>query len=549
MLQGNMMERPLSVASVLEYASEVHGSARIVSRRVEADTHSQDFATTRDRIKRLANALRELGVKPGDRVATLAWNGYRHLELYYAISGIGAVCHTINPRLFPNQIAWIVNHADDHVLFFDADLTALVAGLRPELPAGLRLVCLCDPGRIPAAAPKGTRGYEDLVDDGGTDFEWPEFPETTASGLCYTSGTTGNPKGALYSHRSTVLHALSTILAVPSSFGVGRRILPAVPLFHVNAWGLPFSALLAGTDLVMPGPKLDGDSLFSLMDAEAVTTAWGVPTIWQGLIDSMRRHGRKPAALESLLIGGSAVSESQIRALESEFGISVIHGWGMTELSPIGTVTRPRDDLPLEERIASKMAQGQRLFGVEMRIIGHDGQAVPHDGTGIGELAARGNNVVRGYFNDEEASARALDREGWFLTGDVARIQPDSTMTIVDRTKDLIKSGGEWISSIDLENAALSCPGVRQAAAVSVPDPKWGERPLLVVVVEEGNVVNPADIILHLAQSLAKWQIPNEIVFRDSLPMTATGKISKLELRAILAKLREDDREPDRADS
>ena len=549
MLQGKMMERPLSVASVLEYAVEVHGDARIISRRVEGDVHSQDVAETRNRVKRLANGLLALGVKPGDRVATLAWNGYRHLELYYAISGIGAVCHTINPRLFPNQIAWIVNHADDQVLFFDADLTALVAGLRPELPAGLRLVCLCDPGKIPAAAPEGTRGYEDLVDDGGTDFEWPEFPETTASGLCYTSGTTGNPKGALYSHRSTVLHALSTTLAVPSSFGVGRRILPAVPLFHVNAWGLPFSALLSGTDLVMPGPKLDGDSLFSLMDTEAVTAAWGVPTIWQGLIDSMRRHGRKPAALESLLIGGSAVSEAQIRALEGEFGISVIHGWGMTELSPIGTVTRPRDDLPLEERIASKMAQGQRLFGVEMRIIGHDGKPARHDGADIGELAARGNNVICGYFNDDEASARALDADGWFLTGDVARIQPDSTMTIVDRTKDLIKSGGEWISSIDLENAALSYPGVRQAAAVSVPDPKWGERPLLVVVVEQGHVVNPADIISHLAQSLAKWQIPNEIVFRDSLPMTATGKISKLELRAILVTLRKDDQEPDRADT
>lgn len=547
MLQGKMMERPLSVAAILDYASDVHGTARILSRRVEGDLHSQDFATTRLRVKRLANALIDLGVRPGDRVATLAWNGYRHLELYYAVSGIGAVCHTINPRLFPDQIAWIVTHADDQVLFFDADLTPLVAGLHASLPADLRLVCLGEQDQIPAAAPEGTLGYEALIAQSSAALVWPDIPESAAAGLCYTSGTTGNPKGALYSHRSTVLHALSTTIAVPSSFGVGKRILPAVPLFHVNAWGLPFSALLSGTDLVMPGPRLDGASLFSLMEGEGVTSAWGVPTIWQGLIDEMRRKGRKPAALSSLLIGGSAVTEAQIRALEGEFGISVIHGWGMTEMSPIGAVTRPQDGLPLEQRIASKLPQGQRLFGVEMRIIDGQGQPVAHDGQGVGELATRGNSVVSGYFNDAPASAKSLDADGWFRTGDVARILPDSTMIIVDRTKDLIKSGGEWISSLDLENAALSCPGVAQAAAVAVPDDKWGERPLLVVVAQPGHSPTEAAILSHLAQKLAKWQIPGEVLFRDSLPMTATGKISKLELRALLAQAREKKRQPDRA--
>ena len=547
MLPGKMMERPLSVAAILDYAADVHGDRVILSRRVEGDTHSQDIATTRNRVKRLANALRAMGIRPGDRVATLAWNGYRHLELYYAISGMGAVCHTINPRLFPAQIAWIANHAEDKALFFDADLTGQVAGLLPDLPQGLQLVCLCDPGGVPPEAPQGTLGYEDLIAASDTGFDWPEIAETAASGLCYTSGTTGNPKGALYSHRSTVLHALSTVLAVPSSFGVGKRILPAVPLFHVNAWGLPFSALLSGTDLVMPGPKLDGDSLFALIEGEGVTSAWGVPTIWQGLIDAMRRHGRKPERLGSLLIGGSAVAEAQVRALEAEFGISVIHGWGMTEMSPIGSVTRPRDDLPLEERIASKMAQGQRLFGVEMRIVAQDDQPGAQDGIAIGELATRGNSVVSGYYNDDDASQKALDRDGWFRTGDVARIASDSTMTIVDRTKDLIKSGGEWISSIDLENAALSCPGVRQAAAVAMPDPKWGERPLLVVVADPGHPVTSAQITAHLAKSLAKWQIPGEIRFRDSLPLTATGKISKLVLRTLLTEAEGHDNRPDRA--
>lgn len=535
MLNGLMMDRPLSVPSILDYAAEIHGDRMIVSRRIEGDLHRQSYAETRDRALRLASALRNLQIAPGDRVATLAWNGYRHLELYYAIAGIGAVCHTINPRLFPDQITWIANHAEDRVLFFDADLAPLVAKLAPGLPPGIVLVCLCSPADLPADAPVGTLAYEDLIAAQEPAADWTELPERAASGLCYTSGTTGNPKGALYSHRSTVLHAMSAALSIPTSFGTDQKILPVVPLFHVNAWGLPFSAPMAGSDLVMPGPRLDGASLFSLMDGEGGTAGWGVPTVWAGLIDEMRRQGRKPSALHTLLIGGSAVSEAQIRALEAEFGISVIHGWGMTELSPLGTATRPRADLPLEQRIASKLPQGKRLFGIELRIVDDQGQPQPQDGTSVGELAVRGNSVVCGYFNDANASEKALDRQGWFRTGDVSRIAPDGAMTIVDRTKDLIKSGGEWISSIDIENAALSCPGVRQAAAIGISDEKWGERPLLVVVAEAGSAVTPEQMTTYLARNLAKWQIPQHITFRDSLPMTATGKVSKLELRRLIA--------------
>jgi fatty-acyl-CoA synthase len=535
-LSGTMMERPLSIPAILDYAAEVHGTREVVSRSLDGGLDRQTFAQTRARALRVASALRELGVRPGDRVATLAWNSHRHLELYYAISGIGAVCHTINPRLFPEQIGWIVGHAGDRVLFFDASLADLVAGLAPRLPEDIRMVCMADETGLPGNVPCGTLVYETLVAAGTKDPAWPELPESTASGLCYTSGTTGNPKGALYSHRSTVLHAMAVVIGVPSSFGPAQRILPVVPLFHVNAWSLPFSALLSGTDLVMPGSRLDGASLFELMDGEAVTASWGVPTVWAGLIEEMRRQGRKPRALETLLIGGSAVGEQQVRTLETEFGIAVLHGWGMTEMSPIGSVTRPRADLALEERIASKLPQGQRLFGIDMRIVGDDGVARAHDDIGVGELAVRGNSVIRGYYDDARATAAAFDSEGWFRTGDVSRIAPDGTMTVVDRSKDLIKSGGEWISSIDLENAACSCPGVRQAAAIAVPDERWGERPLLVVVAEEGRSIRADDVVSFLRGRIAKWQVPEHVVFRASLPLTATGKISKLELRRILVE-------------
>lgn len=544
MLSGMMMDRPLNISTILDYAAEVHGEREIVSAGLDKGRRRQTYSQTRERVLRLAASLFELGIRAGDRVATLAWNSHRHLELYYAISGIGAVCHTINPRLFPEQIAWIVNHADDCALFFDADLAGLAANLVSRCPAGIRLISLTEASDIPGNAPRGTIAFENLVAKGGGGFIWPELPENTASGLCYTSGTTGNPKGALYSHRSTLLHAMSVIIAAPSSFGPSERILPVVPLFHVNAWGLPFSAPLAGSDLVMPGARLDGASLFALMDEESVTASWGVPTVWSGLIEEMRRQGRKPNGLHTLLIGGSAVSEQQVRILETEFGISVLHGWGMTEMSPIGSITRPRGNLSQDERIASKLPQGQRLFGVEMKVVGADGARLPHDNAAAGELAVRGNTVIRGYYNDPVASASAFDSDGWFLTGDVSRLAPDGVMTIVDRSKDMIKSGGEWISSIDLENAACACPGVRQAAAIAVPDDRWGERPLLVVVAQHDRDLSVGDVRQFLSERMARWQIPERIVFRESLPLTATGKISKLELRRMLVEHGQYGRQP-----
>ena len=532
MLTGLMMDRPLSIPSVIDYAADIHPDRRVTSSTVEGGVHSQTYAETRDRIAQLAHALRGLGVKPGDRVATLAWNGYRHLELYYAVAGLGAVCHTINPRLFPDQIAWIVNHAQDGVLFFDLTFLPLVNALRPRRPAGLRLVVMTDAAHRPEGC--DALAYEDLLAGQPNRYDWPTLPEDTASGLCYTSGTTGDPKGALYSHRSSLMHAFSIILGAPQSFGRSQRILPVVPLFHVNAWGLPFSAPLSGTDLVFPGPRLDGASLFDLMHDEGVTAAWGVPTVWAGLIEEMRKRGRKPGTLHTLLIGGSAVAPAMIRALETEFAIEVLHGWGMTEMSPVGTVTRTDPTLDREGRIAASIPQGKRLFGVDMKIVDDAGNRQPHDGVAVGELLVRGPAVISGYYNDDAATARAFDADGWFRTGDVARITAAGDLVIVDRTKDLIKSGGEWISSIDLENSAVSHPSVAIAAAVAVPHPKWDERPLLAVVLKPGAIATQSDILDHMAKTMAKWQLPDEVAFVEAIPMTATGKISKKDLREVL---------------
>ena len=537
MLNGLMMDAPLSIPLIMDYATAVHPQTRIISAAVEGGIHSYTYAQAYPRIGQLAHGLVALGVKPGDRVATLAWNGYRHFEAYYAIAGIGAVCHTINPRLFPDQIAYIANHAEDRVLCFDLTFIPLVRALVPRLPAGIKLVLLSDRAHVPADhGLDGLLVYEELLAGQPTHYSWPDLPETTASSLCYTSGTTGEPKGALYSHRSNVLHSMASILSAPRCFGDGNRILPVVPLFHVNAWGLPYSAPLSGTDLVFPGPKLDGASLFALMDGQGVTNAWGVPTIWGGLLAAMRAEGRKPAALERVLVGGAAPPRSLIDAFEREFGLCVLHGWGMTETSPIGALTR-ESSMPtdLDARVTAKVSPGQRAYGIDMKIVDDAGSPLPQDGVAFGELLVRGAYVVSGYYNNPKATAAAFDAAGWFRTGDVARITPGGDLVIVDRTKDLIKSGGEWISSIDLENLALACPGVAAAAAIALPHPKWDQRPVLVVVRAPGSEVVGAQVLAHLATGLAKWQVPDDVVFIDALPMTATGKISKLDLRKRFA--------------
>ena len=532
MLKGLMMEAPLSLIDVLDYGARIHRKAEIVSVTVEGGLHRQSYAQTLQRVARLAHGLVALGVKPGDRVATLAWNGYRHLELYYAIAGIGAVCHTINPRLPAEQMAYIVNHADDSLLFFDTTFAPLVSGLRDQFPEHTRYVAMTDRAHMPDG--QDLLCYEDLLDGQPDHYDWPELDENTACALCYTSGTTGAPKGALYSHRSCLLQAMFTMVCASGSFPVGDRVLPVVPMFHVNAWGLPYMAPLAGASLIMPGPALDGDSLFRLMDAESVDSAWGVPTVWLGLLAEIKRHGRKPGALKRVSIGGSAAPRSMVRAFEQDYQVDVMQGWGMTEMNPTGTMstlTEGQADLPLEERIELKTTQGRQLFGVRMKLVDDDGNEVPQDGEAVGELLVKGPTVIRAYFNNDEASAKAFDKDGWFATGDMAKLTPDGMLYIVDRAKDLIKSGGEWISSIDLENLAAAHPDVQECAVIGVPHPKWDERPLLIVVPHAEAARDKQALLDHMAATIAKWQLPDDVIYVDELPHTATGKVSKRHLR------------------
>ena len=540
MLAGRMMDMPMMISSILEYAADARRDYEIVSRRTEGDLHRYTYADCARRTARLAHALRRLGIGYGDRVATMAWNGYRHFELYYAISGIGAVCHTLNPRLHPGQLAYVINHARDRLLFLDVTFLPLLAALREHLPGDLRVIVLCDPGEMPDAAPPGALCYEELIGVEADTIDWPVFDERAASSLCYTSGTTGNPKGVLYSHRSTFLHMLGMLTLVPGTgLGDNAALLPVVPLFHANAWGLPYIAPLLGANLVFPGPRLDGESVFDLMDAEKVRSAWGVPTVWLGMLAEMRRRGRKPDGFEYVLSGGSAVSRAMIEEFERDYSVSVIHGWGMTEMSPVGTTSsvqlRSEAGLELDDRIERKTRQGRRMFTVEMRIVDETGASLPRDGVAFGELQVRGHGVVDGYHSDEEASGQAMSSDGWLRTGDVARIDRDGTLTLVDRTKDVIKSGGEWISSIDLENAALGHPAIAECAVIAMPHPKWDERPFLIARLEEGQSATLEDIHAFLSDKVARWWLPDDVAFVDELPHTATGKLSKLDLRRQFA--------------
>ncbi|MCP3961687.1 MAG: long-chain-fatty-acid--CoA ligase [bacterium] len=530
-MRGLMMDTPLLISSLIEYAALYHAGTEIVSRTVEGPIHRTTYLDARNRSKQLAGVLQRLGVEPGDRVGTLAWNGYRHFEIYYAVSGMGAVCHTINPRLFAEQLVYIINHAEDAYLFVDLTFVPLLESIQEQIPGVRGYVVMTDAEHMPETSLPNALCYEELMARESADFDWPALDENTASSLCYTSGTTGHPKGALFSHRSTVLHSYSACSL--DTLGVCSRtiVLPVVPMFHANAWGLPYAAALAGAKLVMPGARLDGEGIHQLVEAEEVDLLAGVPTVWLMLLGYLEQNGKTIDSVEKVVIGGAAAPRSMIEAFQQRHGATVIHAWGMTETSPIGTIgtlKRQHDGLPEEERVTLQLKQGRGVYGIELRIVDDEGNELPRDGVAFGELQVRGPWVVRSYFRHD---GEILGDEGWFSTGDVATLSPDGFMQITDRSKDVIKSGGEWISSIDLENEVVSHPSVAEAAVIGIAHPKWDERPLLVVVPAEGAAPERDEILSHLEGRIVKWWMPDDVVFVDELPHTATGKISKLTLR------------------
>jgi fatty-acyl-CoA synthase len=535
---GLMSERPLLISAIITHAATYHRDAEVVSRTVEGGIHRYTYAEAERRAKRLARALLRLGIRPGDRVGTLAWNTFRHLELYYGISGIGAVCHTINPRLFDDQIVYIVNHAKDRLLFIDATFVPLIERLASQFPADCRFVLLTEEGALPATQLPTLSCYERLIENEDEKFEWPEFDERTAASLCYTSGTTGKPKGALYSHRSTVLHAFGISLPDAISISAHDVVCPVVPMFHACAWGIPYAAPMNGAKLVMPGPRLDGASLYELFEAEGVTYSLGVPTVWLGFEAHLSAAGVRCSTLQRVLSGGSAVPAAMIEAF-ARHGLNMRQGWGMTEMSPLGTTAALKakhQGIDPKARVSVLTKQGRPVFGVELRIVDDLGQTQPHDGKSLGELLVRGPWIVSGYFEDAEASAAVVENDGWFHTGDVATIDPDGYMQIVDRRKDVIKSGGEWISSIDLENAAIAHADVAEAAVIAVSHPRWGERPLLIVAPRAGCRPERDDLIAHLAGQFPRWMLPDDVAIVDELPHTATGKVMKTRLREMFAE-------------
>jgi 3-(methylthio)propionyl---CoA ligase len=531
---GMMMDRPLLISALIEQAARFHGDTEIVSREPDHSLHRYSFAAARDRARQVANALQRLGIEPGDRVATMAWNTHRHFELYYGISGIGAVMHTINPRLFHAQIRYMANHAEDRILFLDPSFVTAVEGFARELATVRHFVILAPRDRMPETSLPSVLCYEELIAAETTEFDWPVFDERTASSLCYTSGTTGNPKGALYSHRSTILHAFGAISADALALSATDCLCPVVPMFHVNGWGTAYSSAMAGCKLVLPGQHLDGESLCRLFEDEGVTISMAVPTVWLGALKHAEETGRGFSGIKRLVIGGSAVPPAMIETFDRLYGVKVLHAWGMTEMSPLGTVAsfkKKHDTAPDEIRRSVRASQGRPMPMVDLKIVDGAGNALPHDGTAVGDLHVRGPWVISGYFRDEAASAAAFDDEGWFKTGDVCSVDPDGYLRITDRSKDVIKSGGEWISSIDLENAAMGHPDVAEAAVIGVHHPKWDERPLLVVVLRPDRDLDKASILGFLAGRVAKWWLPDDVVAVEQIPHTATGKILKTRLR------------------
>ena len=527
---GLMQDWPLTMDKVIDHARRLHGRREIVTRTPEGGLERTTYLEVHDRAKRVSGQLKSWGIDEGDRVATLAWNTARHLECWYGIMGIGAVCHTLNPRLHPAQLAWIINHAGDRVIFADTAFAPLLCQVIGDCPTVEHVVFLADDGHLPAVKPDGAHGYESLLAAQGADCAWGGFDERAACGLCYTSGATGDPKGVLYSHRSNFLHCMLAMQA--DTLGISNRdtVLPIVPMFHANAWGVAFAAPAAGAKLVLPGPKLDGSSIYQLLEEEDVTFSAAVPTVWAGLLQHMQTRGLRLTTLERVVIGGAACPEALIRGFH-HLDVEVVHAWGMTELSPIGTIGHPPPELarqPFEKQLPTRLKQGRAPLTVEMRLVDGAGEPVAHDGTTPGRLMVRGPAIAGGYFRSD---AEPLDENGFFDTGDIATIDPDGFMQVTDRAKDVIKSGGEWISSIEIETLAAAHPAVEMAAVIGIPHPVWDERPLLLVKPKPGRPPTRTEILAFLEGKVARWQTPDDVCFLDAIPLGPTGKVDKKALR------------------
>jgi fatty-acyl-CoA synthase len=533
---GLMQDWPLTVDKILDHAAEWHGKREVVSRSVEGPIVRTNYASIRDRAKRFSSALKGLGIKTGDRVATLAWNTGRHMEAWYGIMGIGAVCHTLNPRLFPEQLCYIINHAEDRIIVTDLSFLPVLIEHRAEMPKVEHIIVLTDRDHIRSVTLPGALAFETLLEEHSADCPWGGFDENTAAGLCYTSGTTGNPKGVLYSHRTNFLHTLVTLQHDVMGLSIQDVVLPVVPMFHANAWGLTFSCPAVGCKMVMPGPKMDGASILELIETEGVTFSAAVPTVWQMLLAEMRATGAKFSTLKRVVIGGSAVPEALIRAFHDDYGVDVVHAWGMTETSPLGTLSTPTPEiaaLPYDQQMPYKLKQGRNPMGVQLKLTDDEGRRQPHDGTTYGRLKIKGAFIVGEYFKGE--GGEILDHEGYFDTGDVATIDDQGFMQITDRAKDVIKSGGEWISTIEIENLAAGHPKALLAAVIGVAHPKWDERPLLLVKLKEGESATREEFLKFLDGKIARWWMPDDVVFVDEIPLGATGKIDKKLIRQRMA--------------
>ena len=536
---GLMQHQPLLISSLIDFAERHHPEGEVVSRRVEGDIHRCNYKDIARRSRKVANALQTLNLAFSDRVATLAWNGYRHLELYFGVSGPGYVLHTLNPRLHPDQIAWIATHAEDQVLCFDLSFLPIVKALQGKATTIKHYIALCDADKLPAdSGIAGLRSYEEWIGAQPDTFAWPEFDELSASSMCYTSGTTGNPTAVLYSHRSTILHAWAGSLPDALNMSARDSVLPVVPMFHVNAWGLPYSAAMTGAKMVFPGGALDGKSIYELIENEKVTFAAGVPTVWQMMLGHMQAGGLRFSTLKRTVIGGSACPPAMIKAFNDDYGVEVLHAWGMTEMSPLGTVCtlkNKHDDMPDTDKMRVRLKQGRAIYGVDMKIVDPDGQELPWDGKVFGDLLVKGPWIVEDYYKSGNPPPLV---GGWFPTGDVGTIDPDGYLQITDRSKDVIKSGGEWISSIDVENIAVAHPAVAMAACIGVAHPKWDERPIIAVVKKPGAVVGRDELLAFYEGKIAKWQVPDDVIFVDAIPLGGTGKMQKAKLREILKDYR-----------